>query len=143
MVDISTIDLEKVFVPNIVFNITTGTNNGAWDGSDTTRDIYEDIRLAISKLPYGDKPLYLIGKREIISMLICTKDSYEYPIINEILTLFGLFCFNYYYSMDKEQYRFIVENLLVGRVFVENDDVPDGYAILVSDHNNCVVIDVR
>lgn len=65
-------------------------NNGAWDGSDSTIDIYTDTLNAITRIgdEYQDSQLYLVGKRTSIAP-IRKLDDMRKSYADEIMDLFG------------------------------------------------------
>jgi len=63
-------------------------NNGAWDGSDDSRDIYEDINLACSLMDPMFKPAYLLVNRQGRAYLNAM-DSERRPFWKDIAGLFG------------------------------------------------------
>lgn len=70
---------------------TTGgtyNNMGAWDGSDTARDPYEDVNLALTLMEESFQPKYLVGNRLALSYLN-TMDSERQPFWKQISALFG------------------------------------------------------
>lgn len=67
------------------------TNNcGAWDGSDSTIDIYTDILNGITRIgdEYQDSQLFLVGKRATIAP-IRRLDDMRKSYADEIVDLFG------------------------------------------------------
>lgn len=66
----------------------TYNNMGAWDGTDTSRDPYEDINLAITLQEEMFKPMYLLGSRLSLSYLR-TMDSERRPFWKDVAGLFG------------------------------------------------------
>ena len=66
----------------------TYNNNGAWDGTDTSRDIYEDINLARTLMDSSFKPAYLVGNRVSLSYMD-TMDSERQLFSETVAKLFG------------------------------------------------------
>jgi hypothetical protein len=73
---------------NSLGSITTATNNGAWAGTDSTRDPYEDINLACTYMESSFKPAKLVGTRADLALLN-TMDSERRPFWKDIAELFG------------------------------------------------------
>ena len=68
--------------------ITTGTNHGSWDGTDTTIDIHADILACIALLSGNYDPRWVLGNRVDISMLY-SLDSERQPYWKTVAPLFG------------------------------------------------------
>jgi hypothetical protein len=68
--------------------ITTSTNQGAWAGSDDTRDPYEDINMASAKMDPRYSPAFLVGSRLSLTYLN-NKNSEEVPFWKDTAALFG------------------------------------------------------
>lgn len=68
--------------------ITTSTNNGEWDGTDTSRDISEDINQAFVLMDDEFTPAYLLGNRKSLSYLN-TRDSQRIMFAEQVAALFG------------------------------------------------------
>lgn len=66
----------------------TYNNMGAWNGSDATRDPYEDINTALTLMEPSFKPAYLVGRRQDLAWLN-TMDSERRPFWKDIAELFG------------------------------------------------------
>jgi len=66
----------------------TYNNNGAWDGNDDNRDIYEDVLLATTLQDVRFAPAFLLGNRLSLSYLK-TNDSERHPFYQQISGLFG------------------------------------------------------
>jgi uncharacterized linocin/CFP29 family protein len=67
--------------------ITAGTNKGAWDGSDTGTDIYDDINTALGLMDDDFDPMYLLGKRTDL-LYVNRMDSERQPYWKTIAPLF-------------------------------------------------------
>lgn len=67
--------------------VNTG-NVGAWDGSDTNIDIYEDIRAAVFKLGDDFEPAFLLGRKVDLAP-IAKLDDMRKSYADEIPMLFG------------------------------------------------------
>ena len=63
-------------------------NMGAWDGTDDTRDPYEDVANAVSMMDYRFKPYALLADRATIRYLNM-KDSERIPFAEDMGPLFG------------------------------------------------------
>ncbi len=68
--------------------ITTGTNHGAWNGTDTTIDIHADFISDIGLLSGNYNPAWVLGNRTDI-MYLYSLDSERQPYWKTIAPLFG------------------------------------------------------
>jgi len=91
----------------------TYNNNGAWDGKDNTRDIYEDINLACSLMDPMFKPAYLLVNRQARAYLNAM-DSERRPFWKDVAGLFGK-----------------SENDSPDTWLIESQYVPSGYAYVI------------
>ncbi len=91
--------------------ITTSTNMGAWSGSDTTRDPFEDINKAMVLMEDSFQPKYMLGNRQSLSYLN-NMDSERIMFAEEIAKLF---------NKGPQDRSWIVESQYV----------PDGYVYLL------------
>jgi len=108
-------------------SITTGTNAGAWDGSDPDRDLYSDVLNAVNLMDEEFTPTYLIGKRADLKYLFqMTSAVQRQPFYRDIAPLFGK-------SPDADPYSWIKETSYApsGYVYVVASD-PDAFEFIVS-----------
>jgi hypothetical protein len=89
----------------------TYNNNGAWAGTDDSRDPYEDINLAMTLTDFTVKPVALVGNRQALSYLN-TKDSERHPFWKDVAGLFN--------KPDTDR-----------SWMVESQYAPDGYVYLI------------
>jgi hypothetical protein len=68
--------------------IATGDNGGAWDGSDSTRDIYNDILLGLTYVDPEHDPSFLLANK-IDSRWLFAKDAEGVPFWKSVAALFG------------------------------------------------------
>ena len=68
--------------------VASGDLVGAWDGSGTNRDIYEDLLLADGKLDGDFEARFLVGNKVDINWLKA-KNTQEDPFYKNIASLFG------------------------------------------------------
>lgn len=69
--------------------ITSSTNHGAWDGKDTTIDIYADVNDALAMMDPEFEPAYMIGTRNALNKLN-NMNSERVQFYKEVAELFGV-----------------------------------------------------
>jgi len=125
------IDLKQVLgEPTILGSINV---LGNWSGSSNYFDPYEDITRAICVIPLDSKPSYIISNRRTY-MTWNKRDADRKPIYLDILTLFTNFI------CDNEHNETMI---LKDFIFRTSPSIPDDIALVVSDHNEVVIINTE
>lgn len=91
--------------------VNTG-NCGAWDGSDTARDLYEDTVNAIDKMEQGAEPYGMLGNKHSLRWLNVINAVTERPFTEDIAPLFN--------KGEKDR-----------SWMIQSQYVPDGYVFII------------